>query len=410
MKKPLKIAVIAGEESGDLLAADLIKAARIALDAPIDLIGVGGRHLSELGLKSLFPLEDIALIGLAQILKKMPTLLKHIHQTVSAIVASKPDCLLIVDAPDFTHRVAAKVRKKLPSLPIIQYVAPSVWAWRPERAQQMRAFIDHLLVILPFEVDVLRELNGPPATYIGHPLLFNESIIQTRHTQKTRVTNTKEPPCLVVLPGSRRSEIQSLMPLFGETVSLLQQRLPNLQVMLPTLPHLYHEVQARAKDWRFMPNIVTDLREKMRSFSRADVALAASGTVSLELSLCQVPMVACYKADWFAKHFILPKVTIWSASLPNIIADSPFIPEYYNEFIRPPLLARQLQRHMIDGAPRQAQLEGFDTILQKMQNPLHSDPQATSGTRAAKILLDLIFDKRRGFAQLSDANRSNHHQ
>jgi len=394
MKKTLKFAVIAGEESGDLLAADLIKAARRQYEMPIALVGVGGQHLTELGLKSLLPMEEISLIGLTQILKKLPRLLRYIHQTASRIITAKPDCLIVIDAPDFTHRVAAKVRAQLPNLPIIQYVAPSVWAWRPQRAAKMRPFIDHILTVLPFETELLHQLNGPPASYVGHPLLFDKAIIQARETQKTRKEQAIKQ--LVVLPGSRRSEIRSLMPIFGETIGFLQARIPSLQVTLPTLPHLRNEVEKLAQAWPRKPRLVIDAVEKIDAFSRADAALAASGTVSLELALSHVPMVLCYKADWFAKHFLLPKITIWSAALPNIIADTPIVPEYYNEFARPALLARQLHRHITNGAPRQAQLEGFASLLQKMQSPLDiaANRQASSGERAARIVLDLTCRKR----------------
>jgi len=393
MKKPLKIAIIAGEESGDLLAADLVKAARRQHPAAIELMGVGGRHLADLGLNSLLPMEDISLIGLGQVLKKLPQLIRHIRRTAAQITAAQPDCLLLVDAPDFTHRVAARVREKLSDLLIIQYVAPSVWAWRPERARKMRRFIDHLLVMLPFEVEALRQLDGPDASYVGHPLLSDAGVAAARAQQKARREAEQDSKQLVLLPGSRRSEIRTLMPLFGETVGLLQARLPHLQLSLPTLPYLLDEVKELARSWPVQPDIVTGAHQKSQALARADAALAASGTVSLELALSHVPMVLCYQADWFAKHFILPKITIWSAALPNIIADTPLVPEYYNEFIRPALLARQLQRHMAAGSPRQAQLEGFATLLQNMQNPLPAN--MSSGDIAAETTLDLIARKRR---------------
>jgi len=392
MTRPLKIAVIAGEESGDLLAANLVEAIRRQYPAEIELIGVGGQHLEQIGLQSLFPMEDIALMGLAQVIKKLPLLLRHIQQTAAHIMAVKPDCLIVVDAPDFTHRVSAKVKAKLPDLPIIQYVAPSVWAWRPSRAIKMRRFIDHLLVVLPFEVEALQQLGGPPASYVGHPLLFNEDIIQARMSQKTRPKQQNKH--LVLLPGSRHAEIVALMPLFGEAVGLLAKKIPDLHITLPTLPRLAREIEKLAQNWPLPPQIVTSQQGKAKAFALADVALAASGTVSLELALAFVPMVLCYKADWFAKHFILPKITIWSAALPNIITDTPIVPEYYNEFIRPAMLARQLYRHMIAGSARQAQLEGFDHLLQIMQSPLPRSQ--SSGGIGSQIILDLIARKQCG--------------
>jgi len=261
----------------------------------------------------------------------------------------------------------------------------------------MRRFIDHVLVVLPFEVAALRDLGGPPATYVGHPLLFDKALSKVREARTTGDKERGKPPQLVVLPGSRRTEIRSLMPLFGETVTLLLERMPHIQVTLPTLPQLSTEIKNLAQNWPLSPNIVTSATEKYQAFTQADGALAASGTVSLELALAQVPMVLCYKADWFARHFILPKITIWSAALPNIIADEPIVPEYYNEFIRPAMLVRQLQRHMTQTAARQAQYQGFAALLQKMQNPLDimAHPALSPSAIAATTVLDLIFEKQR---------------
>ena len=165
---PLRLAIVTGEESGDLLGADLVEALRRRYRGEVTLTGVGGEHLAALGLDSFFDQHDIALVGLSAIVRKLPQLIRRINQLANAIVAAKPDCLVIIDSPDFTHRVARKVRAADPSIPIINYISPSVWAWRPERARAMRSYIDHVLAILPFEVQALKDLDGPPATYVGH--------------------------------------------------------------------------------------------------------------------------------------------------------------------------------------------------------------------------------------------------
>jgi len=402
MLKPLKIAVITGEESGDLLAADIITALQRRLKADIQLIGVGGAHLSAMGLDSFFNREDIALMGVAEVLKKLPRLLCHIFRLSRYFAIERPDFLLIVDSPDFTHRVARRLRKLAPSIPIIQYVAPSVWAWRPQRAKAMRSFIDLLLVILPFEPQILAKLGGPKAVYVGHRLLSYPPLQKAYTAQKERQKkyspsisdsgkaalkkSEARKKTLLLLPGSRLSEIRHLMPVFGEAVGQIQRQHPAIHVILPSLPHLAAKIRALTADWPYPPHIIADEEEKWRAFAKADAALAASGTVSLELALCAVPMVLAYKADWFATKFIVPQITIWSAALPNIIADEPLVPEYFNEFVRPGMLARQINRLLQPGTARQAQLQGFEKLRQIMQTEKAAGDAATEAIIAAGLI------------------------
>lgn len=384
--RPLKIAIVAGEESGDLLGADLIDALRAQTDRLVDLVGVGGEHLAQRGLKSFFDPHEIALMGLGAILKNLPGLVLRIRETARQIVTEKPDCVLLIDSPDFTHRVAKKIRAANSSIPIIKYIAPSVWAWRPQRARAMRASIDHVLTVLPFEVAVMQRLSGPPATYVGHRLTSHDPILRARSAQialePQRFEN--ETRTLLLLPGSRRSEIQMLMEPFGKTIAELAERVGKLEVILPTLPRIETMVRDLSRDWPVKPLIVVGDEEKWKAFSRADAALAASGTVSLELALSRIPSVLSYKADWFAKKFLMPRITIWSAALPNIIADEPVVPEYFNEFVRPGMLARSLERLMSPGSARQAQLEGFDDVARIMST------DQPSGEIGARVLLELI--------------------
>jgi len=385
-KLPLKIAIIAGEESGDLLGADLVDALREQTDRLVNLVGVGGTHLQERGLKTLFDPGEIALMGLSAILQNLPRLVLRIAQTAKAVVAEKPDCVVIIDSPDFTHRVAKKIRAADPAIPIVKYIAPTVWAWRPQRAKAMRAYVDHVLTILPFEVDVLKRLSGPPATYAGHRLASYQPILDVRSARMSREPSRKngEERTLLVLPGSRRSEIKTLMEPFGKAVTELAQRVETLHVVLPTLPAIEPMVRALSAEWPVKPLIVTGEEEKWKAFGQADAALAASGTVSLELALAHVPTVLAYKVDWFAKQFLMPRITTWSAALPNIIADEAIIPEHFNEFVRPGLLARQLDRLMRPGPAREAQIAGFRRIADLMKT------DRPAGEIAAKAVLELV--------------------
>jgi lipid-A-disaccharide synthase len=325
-------------------------------------------------------------VGLSAIVRKLPQLIRRISQLSDAIVSARPDCLVIIDSPDFTHRVARKVRAANPSIPIINYISPSVWAWRPERAKAMRSYIDHVLAILPFEVQALKDLDGPPATYVGHRLVSHAPLLEAAKRNRARDAGLgdREEKNLVVLPGSRRSEITSLAGPFGETVELLVGRGNRIQVTLPTLPKVEPLVRQLTAGWKVQPHIVVGEAERLRAFSEADAALAASGTVSLELALARIPTVLSYKPDWLARTFLAPRITIWSAALPNIIADEPVVPEYFNQFVRAGSLTRQLEQLLVPGHRRTAQLESFDKIARVMQT------DRPAGAIAADKVLDLV--------------------
>jgi lipid-A-disaccharide synthase len=280
------------------------------------------------------------------------------------------------------------VRAADPSIPIINYISPSVWAWRPERAKAMRSYIDHVLAILPFEVQVLKDLEGPPATYVGHRLVSHAPLLEAADNNRARETQLAErvEKNLVVLPGSRRSEVTSLAGPFGETVDLLADRGNRIRITLPTLPKIVPLVRELTASWRLQPRIVVGEIERLMAFAEADAALAASGTVSLELALARIPTVLSYRPDRLARTFLAPRITIWSAALPNIIADEPVVPEYFNEFVRAGSLARQLEQLLMPGHRRNAQLESFDKIRGLMQT------DRPSGEIAAEKVLE--FAKR----------------
>ncbi|WP_182551022.1 lipid-A-disaccharide synthase [Phyllobacterium myrsinacearum] len=387
--KPLRLAIVTGEESGDLLGADLVQALRRQYPGEVTLTGVGGDHLSALGLNSLFDQHEIALVGLSAIVTKLPQLIRRISQLAKAIIAAKPDCLVIIDSPDFTHRVARKVRAADPSIPIINYISPSVWAWRPERAKAMRSYIDHVLAILPFEVQALKDLDGPPATYVGHRLVSYAPLLAAAEQNRARENSLgdRTEHNIVVLPGSRRAEITSLSKPFGEAIELLSSRGNRFRLTLPTLPKVESLVRQLTADWKVQPNIVVGESERLKAFAEADAALAASGTVSLELALARIPTVLSYRPDWLARIFIAPRIKVWSAALPNIIADKRVVQEYFNQFVRPGPLAREIEQLLKPGYTRSLQLEGFDEIAALMQT------ERPSGEIAAEKVLEYVRDK-----------------
>jgi lipid-A-disaccharide synthase len=384
--KPLRIAVVSGEESGDLLGYDLVRAIEQQSGRPVELVGVGGRHLQSLGLKPLFDPGDIALMGVSAVVRDLPRLVYRIGTTARAIADAQPDCLITIDSPAFTLRVAKKVRALAPKIPIVKYVCPSVWAWNPGRAPAMKPYIDRILCILPFEEEVLERLKGPRGIYVGHRLASDADLTAASERQRTGVRDDAE-KVLLVLPGSRRAEVRSLMKPFGETLSILRERGTKFRVVIPTVPHVAHLVAEAARDWPVAPQIVSTPREKLEAFATADGALAASGTVLLELALARVPTVSCYKTDVLMKA-AMRLITIWTAALPNLIADRLVVPEFINEFVRPGLIARQLEALLDDTDARSWQLQGMDVVAQRMRT---SRP---SSEVAAEAVLELLQQAR----------------
>ncbi|MDH6229433.1 lipid-A-disaccharide synthase [Mesorhizobium soli] len=363
---PLKIAIVAGEESGDLLGADVVRSLQRMTGREIQLVGIGGRHLQELGLKPLFDGSEIALMGITAILRDLPRLIRRIGETAKAIAEAKVDCLITIDSPDFSLRVAAKVRKLNPATPTVHYVCPSVWAWRPGRAKAMRPYVDRVLCILPFEVAELERLGGPTGTYVGHRLVQDPGVLTAAAAQaQPRDLSNGRQKTLLLLPGSRRGEVKKLLEPFGETAKVLRARGHQLRLLLPTVPHVAPIVSAAVAGWDDKPEVILDPARKWQAFGEADAALIASGTVSLELALSRVPMVSAYKLDAIA-GLVQGLVTVWSALLPNLIADRCIVPEFYDRYVRPQNLARHLEALFSDTGFRAWQKDGFAEVARRM--------------------------------------------
>ena len=359
------IAIIVGEESGDLLGADLVRSLKRHLSADLKIIGVGGEHLQAEGLLSIIDPSEIALMGISAILKKLPRLLGHVSTVASTLISAKPDVLIIIDSPEFTHRVARKVRAALPHIPVINYICPSVWAWRPKRAKAMTAYIDEVLCILPFEPEELQRLGGPMGTFVGHRLSCDADILRVAAERKTRTANNGQ---LMLLPGSRSGEIARLLPDMLETARLMLADGTAQSVVLPTLERHKARVEAAVAASQVPCTVVTGSQNKWNSFASSDAALAASGTVSLELALCGVPHAAVYRLDFLAQRLIDRLFIAWSANLPNLIANRVIVPESYGIFFRPDTHSRLLAGLMeSDSAAKVAQLKGFDRIKQIMK-------------------------------------------
>jgi len=383
-----KIFLIATEESGDRLGAGLMKVLRQRLGDAVAFEGVGGRAMAREGLSSLFPIEELSIMGLAAVVRQLPKLLRLIRQTAEAVTEASVDMLVIIDSPDFTHRVARRVRGRDPSIPIVDYVSPTVWAWRPGRARAMRGYVDHVLALLPFEPEAYRRLNGPPCSYVGHPLI--EQIDRLRPNAEEQARRNGSPPILLLLPGSRRSEIAHHLGVFGAALDRLRSQGAAFEVMLPTMPHLEAAVLAGVANWPVVPTIVVGEAEKRAAFRIAHAALAKSGTVTLELALSGVPMVTAYRLG-AAEAFVLRRaIKVNTVILANLVLGKEVIPEFLQENCTPEKLAQALSELLADSAMRRSQLEAFATL-----DAIMSSGHASPSVRAADIVLAMMRKGRR---------------
>lgn len=377
-RPPLRVFLVAGEPSGDALGARLMAALKAETAGAVRFSGVGGARMETEGLHSLFPLSDIAVMGPLAILGRIATLIRRVRQTVRAAAASEADVAVMIDSPEFTHAVAKRLRKARPSLPIIDYVSPSVWAWRPGRARRMRAYIDHVLAILPFEPEAHRRLGGPPCTYVGHPLV--ERMGELRGDGRAEAG----PATLLVLPGSRVTEVGRLMAPFGQTVGLLKAGHPDLRMVLPAFPAMRPLIERELATWPVQPELVESEADKFAAFRGATAALAASGTVTLELALARVPMVVAYRLDPLA-NALKWLVKAHSVVLPNLIVGRNEVPEFIQEASSPANLAAALAPLLGDTTQRRAQLAAFDEVAQRM-----AIDDASPSLRAARSVLDVV--------------------
>ena len=384
-----RVFLIATEESGDRLGANLMKVLRQRLGDGVRFEGVGGRAMAREGLESLFPIEELSIIGLAAVVKDLPKILGLIKETAIAVVEAAPDILVIIDSPDFTHRVARRVRAKDPSLPIVNYVSPSVWAWRPGRARAMLRYVDHVLALLPFEPEAYRRLRGPPCSYVGHPL--TEQLSSLRPNPDEAARRSESPPVLLVLPGSRRSEIRHHMAVFGQAVARLQEQGVTFELVLPTMPHLQEAVVDAVKGWPVQPQVVIGEQEKRAKFRIAHAALAKSGTVTLELALAGVPMVTAYRTGSMEAWILRRAIKVNSVILANLVIGENVVPEFLQEDCTPEKLAAALRDVLSDSDLRRKQLEAFATI-----DGIMSTGNQPPSARAADIVLATMWQARRG--------------
>lgn len=393
--RPPRIFVVAGEHSGDALGAKLIEAlkamcTRGGTSVP-EFAGVGGDRMAEQGLQSLFPLSDVIVMGPGAIARRLPTLISRVYRTVDAAVAFMPDIVVIVDSPEFTHPIARRIRKRLPRVPIVDYVSPSVWAWRPGRARRMRPYVDHVLALLPFEPKAHADLGGPACTYVGHPLIERAAWIDKCDPRAlaTRLGIAADEPIVLLLPGSRASEVSRLMQPFGAAIDLLRAQRPPFQVIIPTVTHVRPLIEAASATWAVRPHIVSGDDDKFAAFRGARAALAASGTVTLELALAGTPMVVAYRVERLATllRFL---VKVPSIVLANLVLGENAFPELIQEDCTPDKLAKALSEILDDTPARARQLAALARIRPRMGLGADGKLAMSPSDAAARIVLDIL--------------------
>jgi lipid-A-disaccharide synthase len=381
--RPLRLQLIAAEESGDALGGALMGALR-RLHPDVAFGGVGGRAMAAGGIVTPFDIAELSIIGVASIPGKLPTILRRIRQTADAVIAARPDALIIIDSPDFTHRVARAVRKAAPDIPIVNYAPPTVWAWRPGRARAMRRYVDEVLAILPFEPEAFARLEGPPCSYVGHPLA--ERIGELRPSPEEARRRLADPPLVLVLPGSRRGEIRRFAATFGAAIAQAAAKAGPFDLVLPTLPHVAALAGEATAAWPVRPRILVEPADKQAAFRSARAALAKSGTVTLELALAQVPTVAAYRISAWEAPIYRRLVRVSSVILANLVIGENVVPELLQQEFTPDLIAASLIPLIADTPQRQRQLAGFARLDAVMD--LSGEPPSLKAARAVLAVVE----------------------
>jgi lipid-A-disaccharide synthase len=386
-RSSLLIFIIAGEPSGDALAARLMAALRAETAGRVRFVGIGGPRMEAEGLASLFPMHEVALMGIFEVLRHVPRILRRIRETVGAVDRLRPDIVLTVDAPGFTLRVAKKLRGH--GIPLVHYVAPTVWAWKPGRAQAIAQYLDRLLVVLPFEPPYF-ETHGLHCEFVGHPSVEDAHAGDGR-AFRARHSIPEGVPLLCALPGSRTSEIRRLMPVYGEAIRLLMKRVPGLRVVIPAVAHVTDAIRAAAAHWPLQPLIVAETEEKHDAFAASTVALVKSGTTSIDVAIAGLPGVITQKLNTLSGWLILRAVKVEHMSIVNLLLNRRLQPEYIQHLCQPQLLADALaelfedpqkRREIRDEGLRAARMLGLGDEL--------------PSRRAAKAVLRMISSSSAG--------------
>ncbi len=375
------IYLVAGEASGDVLGARLIEALR--LQRPdLEFAGIGGPRMEALGFRSLFPMRELAVMGLVEILPKLRQLSARLNQTVAEITARRPDVVVAIDSPGFCLRLMKHIKPL--GLKRAFYVAPQVWAWHEERVKTFPGLWDVLLCLFPFEVDYFAK-HGLKAKFVGHPVLQSGADKGDAARFRSRQQIAPDAPVLILMPGSRKSEVPRLLPVFGETVALLRERFPSLVPVVPVSPVVAETVRAATARWPVSPLLVTDIDEKHDAYAAAGAALTKSGTSTLELALAGVPMAVTYRVNPVTAFFARRMIKVKHVAMVNLLAGRELVPELLQERCNPRDLAETTAALFENGVLAQRQREGFAQVVQTLK------PECgTPAQQAANAVLGLL--------------------
>jgi lipid-A-disaccharide synthase len=372
----VRLFVTAGEPSGDKLGAALLAGLR-ELVGDVEVAGVGGELMRAEGLHSLFPMQELSVMGIAEVLPKYRQLKRRIRQTAEAAAALAPDVVVTIDSPDFSFRVAAELRR-LSNVRIVHYVAPTVWAWRAGRAKKIACLVDQVLALFPFEPPYF-EAEGIRCDFVGHPIATEGPPSESDLTGLRGLVGDTSPK-IVALPGSRKSEVRRLAPVFGATLHEVAARHPGLRVLVPTMPHLEALVRDAAAGWSGTPMILTHPPARKAAMWLADVALAKSGTVSLELAAARTPMVIAYDMNPLTRWLILKMLKTDTVTLVNLVSETRVVPEFIGRDCR----AERIAPVFLDLLDRpEAQLAALDLTMERLGRGGEAP-----GLRAARAVLD----------------------
>lgn len=379
--------LIAGEPSGDLLGARLMDAMKRKANGSIRFAGIGGERMIAEGLETLFPLHELSLMGIAELLPKLPNLIRRLKQTAAEIRHRRPDVVVTIDAPDFCFRIAKRLKGS--GIPFVHYVAPTVWAWRPKRARKIAAFLDHLLALLPFEPPYF-EREGLPCTFVGHSIVEGGAASGDAGRFRAQHGIASGTRLLTVLPGSRRSEISRLLPDFKATLERLAPNHPGLVAVVPTVPHVRDTVAAEVAGWPVPVILVEGDQDKYDAFAASEVALAASGTVALELALARLPAVIAYRMHPVTVGLYRRFIRVKYANLVNIMLDRMLVPEFLQENCTPDNLAEAVGKLLDDPAARAEQRDGVAEVARWLGQ---GGPPPSE--RAADVVFDIVEGRNR---------------
>ena len=378
--------VVAGEASGDVLGARLITALKQRHIGPLAFSGVGGAQMAAVGMDSLYPISDLSVMGLAEVLPRLRLLLQRLAETSDHVRAVQPAALITIDAPGFSLRLAKRLAGE--GIPLIHYVAPQVWAWRPSRARHWAARIDHLLALLPFEPEFFREFDVH-CEFVGHPVIEGLEEMPGNGAAFRRVYGVNAGvPLLALLPGSRVGEASSLLPIFAQAAAKLHKERPELHVVMPTVEQVVSTVTDAVKTWPMPVHVVQGPSLRADAFAAADAALAASGTVSLELALRGVPSVVAYRANPITAALVRRMLLLPYVALPNILAGELVMPEFLQENCQPAGIADALSELLDNTDRRSEQRQKFSNISEML-----GGGGVAPSLRAAEAILRLLEAK-----------------